>query len=163
VDRRAVKLSEWGSVEWTQTLPAEGALGNYSVTMRLRPFEEKTAKPSTELVRELNVEREVDSEDEVQQPRDTVAGGFLVAAYRRPDFRVDATLTSATPFAGTKLAGHVAARYLFGAAMKGAPVRWTFSRTPAWGAPSSVTRNFPEEGFAFGVSPASWGRTEIKA
>ena len=163
IDRRAVKLSEWGSVEWTETLPAEGALGNYSVTMRLRPFDEKPAKPSTELVRELDVEREVEGEDAGPQPRDTVSGGFLVAAYRRPDFRVDATLTSATPFAGTTLAGHVTARYLFGAPMKAAPVRWTFYRTPAYGAPSSVTRNFPEEGFAFGVSPSYWGRTEIKA
>jgi uncharacterized protein YfaS (alpha-2-macroglobulin family) len=131
--------------------------------MRLRPFEEKTAKPSTELVRELNVEREVETEDAGPDPRDTVSGGFLVAAYRRPDFRVDATLTSATPFAGTKLAGHVTARYLFGAPMKEAPVRWTFYRTPAYGAPSSVTRNFPEEGFAFGVWPSYGGRTEIKA
>ena len=38
IDQREVKLSAWGSVEWTQTLPAEGALGNYSVLMRLRPF-----------------------------------------------------------------------------------------------------------------------------
>jgi alpha-2-macroglobulin len=163
IDQREVKLSEWGSVEWTQTLPAEGALGNYSVLMRLRPFTDAAKKPSAELVRELNVQNEVDGEPDALQPRDSISGGFLVAAYRRPDFRVDATLTSATPFAGTKLTGSVSARYLFGAAMKDAPVRWTYSRTPAAGAPSSLLRNFPLEGFDFGARPAYYGRTELRA
>ena len=120
-----------------ETLPADGALGNYSVMMRLRPFHEPAPKPSAQLVRELGVEREVQSEDQAVEPRDSVSGGFLVAAYRRPDFRVDATLTSAAPFAGAPLSGHVSARYLFGAPMKNAPVRWTFSRSAAWGAPAS--------------------------
>ena len=86
-----------------------------------------------------------------------------MAAYRRPDFRVDATLTSATPFAGTTLTGTVTARYLFGAPMKTAPVRWTYSRTAAYGAPSSLLRNFPLEGFDFGARPPSHGRTELRA
>ncbi len=163
IDQREVKLSAWGSVEWTQTLPAEGALGNYAVLMRLRPFTTATKKPSTELVRQLNVENEVESEAEGLQPRDSISGGFLVAAYRRPDFRVDATLTSATPFAGTKLTGSVTARYLFGAPMKSAPVRWTYTRSAAYGAPSSLLRNFPLEGFDFGARPPSYGRTELRA
>jgi uncharacterized protein YfaS (alpha-2-macroglobulin family) len=163
IDQRAVKLSAWGSVEWTQTLPAEGALGNYSVLMRLRPFVDAAKKPSAETARELNVENEVDGEPAGIQPRDSISGGFLVAAYRRPDFRVDATLTSATPFAGTKLTGALTARYLFGAAMKQAPVRWTYSRTAAYGAPASLLRNFPLEGFAFGARPPSYGRTELRA
>ena len=86
-----------------------------------------------------------------------------MAAYRRPDFRVDATLTSATPFAGTTLTGTVTARYLFGAPMKSAPVRWTYTRTAAYGAPSSLLRNFPLEGFDFGARPPSYGRTELRA
>ena len=105
IDRRTVTLSPWGSVEWTETLPADGALGNYSVRMRLRPFDQPAPRPSTELVRELDVEGRVESADEAQEPRDSISGGFLVAAYRRPDFRVDATLTSATPYAGTPLDG----------------------------------------------------------
>jgi uncharacterized protein YfaS (alpha-2-macroglobulin family) len=163
IDQREVKLSAWGSVEWTHTLPAEGALGNYSVLMRLRPFKDAAKKPSTELVRQLNVESEVDGEAEGVQPRDSISGGFLVAAYRRPDFRVDATLTSATPFAGTTLTGTVTARYLFGAAMKDAAVRWTYARTPAYGAPSSLLRNFPLEGFDFGARPTTYGRSELRA
>ena len=63
VDQRTVRLSAWGSAEWTETLPADGALGNYSVMMRLRPFHEPAPKPSTQLVRELGVEGEVQSED----------------------------------------------------------------------------------------------------
>ena len=163
VDRRTVRLSAWGSAEWTETLPGDGALGNYSITMRLRPFNEPAPKPSAQLVRELGVESEVQSEEQAIEPRDSISGGFLVAAYRRPDFRVDATLTSATPFAGASLSGHVSARYLFGAPMKDAPVRWTFSRTAAWGAPASLTKNFAHEGFDFGVTPTYTGRTELKA
>ena len=163
IDQRAVKLSAWGSAEWTQTLPAEGALGNYSVRMRLRPYTTTTKKPSGELARELNVQTEVDSEPGADEPRDSISGGFLVAAYRRPDFRVDATLTGATPIAGTRLAGVVTARYLFGAPMKSAPVRWTFSRTATYGPPSSLLRNFPLEGYAFGARPAYYGRTELRA
>ena len=55
--------------------------------------------------------------------RKSVSSSFLVAAYRRPDFRVDVTLTGATsnPLAGDKLRGVVNARYLFGAADAGTP------------------------------------------
>jgi uncharacterized protein YfaS (alpha-2-macroglobulin family) len=47
----------------------------------------------------------------------SVHGSFLVAAYRRPDFRVDVTLSGAPPIAGDPLTGSVTARYLFGAPM----------------------------------------------
>jgi uncharacterized protein YfaS (alpha-2-macroglobulin family) len=163
IDRREVQLSAWGSVEWTQKLPAEGALGNYSVQLRLRPYTDAPKKPSGDLVRELNVQNEVESAEDGLEPRDSVRGGFLVAAYRRPDFRVDATLTSAAPFAGSTLSAHVSARYLFGAPMKEAPIRWTFTRSAAYGAPASLLRNFPREGFDFGVPATYYGRTEIKA
>ena len=164
VDQRTVRLSAWGSAEWTETLPGDGALGNYSVIMRLRPFHEPAPKPSTQLVRELGVEGEVQSEEPGAEPRDSVSGGFLVAAYRRPDFRVDATLTSAAPFAGAPLSGHVSARYLFGAPMKNAPIRWTFTRSAAWGAPATLTNKFPQDGFDFGITPTYCGphRTESR-
>ncbi len=163
VDRRTVILSAWGSAEWTETLPGDGALGNYSVTARLRPFVETTPKPSAELAHELQIEGQVDSEQDGLDPRDSVSGGFLVAAYRRPDFRVDAAIASATPFAGTTLSGHISARYLFGAPMKAAPVRWSITRTAASGPPASLTAHFPLEGFAFGLYPPYGSRSEIKA
>ena len=127
IDQREVKLSAWGSVEWTQTLPAEGALGNYcgadaAAAVHDRDEEAVDGAGAAAERRERGRERSRSG----MQPRDSISGGFLVAAYRRPDFRVDATLTSATPFAGTKLTGSVTARYLFGAPMKSAPVRWTY-------------------------------------
>ena len=59
-----------------------------------------------------------------------VSGSFLVAAYRRPDFRVDVTLTGDSTIAGDPLKGVVTARYLFGAPMEKRPTHWTFTRTP---------------------------------
>ena len=65
----------------------------------------------------------------------SVTGSFLVAAYRRPDFRVDVTLTGDSPIAGDPLKGVVTARYLFGAPMGKRPTHWTFTRTPVYSAP----------------------------
>ena len=72
-----------------------------------------------------------------------------MAAYRRPDFRVDATLTGGPDMAGATLKGVVSARYLFGAAMMNRPVRWTFSRTPTYAPPPSLTQSFADERFVF--------------
>ena len=44
VDERTVKVNAWSSAEWTLTLPAEGALGNYSVRAML---ESDKPKPKT--------------------------------------------------------------------------------------------------------------------
>ena len=64
-----------------------------------------------------------------------VYGSFLVAAYRRPEFRVDATLSGVTAIAGTTLKGVVTGRYLFGATMNGRPVSWNLTRTAStWAA-----------------------------
>lgn len=66
-------------------------------------------------------------------------GSFLVAAYRRPDFRVDTTLTGGpVAIAGAALTGVASARYLFGAAMKARPVRWRTYRTRVHSAPDAV-------------------------
>ena len=54
--------------------------------------------------------------------RRRVNGSFLVAAYRRPDFRVDISLAGGDAIAGGPLTGIVSARYLFGA-RDGAPPR----------------------------------------
>jgi hypothetical protein len=51
-----------------------------------------------------------------------------VAAYRRPDFRVDATLASDPQVLGATLQGGVDAKYLFGSALGSRPVRWFFRR-----------------------------------
>src|SRR4029453_17873684 len=84
---------------------------------------------------------------------------FLVAAYRRPDFRVDVTLTGLpaegspkagdTAIAGDPLKGVVNGRYLFGAPMAKRDTHWTFTRTPVYSAPSAITEKFPEERWTF--------------
>ena len=51
--------------------------------------------------------------------RSPCRGWFLVAAYRRPEFRVDANLAGESSLAGVSLKGVVSGRYLFGAPMAG--------------------------------------------
>lgn len=118
-DKRTIALSEWSSGEWTFTLPDEAPLGHYSVIARL-PGEQHG-----------------------------VTGSFLVAAYRRPDFRVDTNLAGESPVAGVTLKGVVNGQYLFGAPMAGRDVRWTYSRQPLDTIPANLLERFPSDRYAF--------------
>ena len=89
-----------------------------------------------------------DLDDEVPYQK-AVNGSFLVAAYRRPDFRVDVTLKSDRAMAGEPLKGVVTARYLFGAPMGARPVKWSFTRSPIRSAPAAVFDKFPDERWEF--------------
>jgi hypothetical protein len=145
VDERTVTVSDWSSAEWTLTLPAEGALGNYSIRAVL-----EGDKPKPKTPEELQPGDEPGPDlDEYVPYQKVVNGSFLVAAYRRPDFRVDVTLKGARALAGEPLQGIVAARYLFGAPMVSRPVSWSFSRSPVFVAPSAVYDKFPEDRWAF--------------
>ena len=148
VDRRSVTLNRWSTAEWNWTVPADGALGNYSVRASLpgttRPDANNTGgarRTQAEWLREVH-------------------GSFLVAAYRRPDFRVDATLSTDAPIAGATLSGTIDARYLFGAAMSGRPVRWSITRTMDSEIPAAIHERFPEERYAFGYYPENDMGTE---
>jgi uncharacterized protein YfaS (alpha-2-macroglobulin family) len=130
LDTRTIRVNEWSSAEWTFTLPANGALGNYAVAARL--------------------DTPAGREESRFDFRQTVYGSFLVAAYRRPDFRVDATVTGGpAPVAGAVLNGTVSARYLFGAAMSGRPVQWKTSRDPVFAAPETVLDRYLPEQWTF--------------
>jgi hypothetical protein len=118
-DKRTVALGEWGSAEWTVTLPAEAPLGHYQVSAKVE-----------------GQEREV-------------VGTFLVAAYRRPDFRVDVNLAGESTLAGVGLKGVIEGRYLFGAPMSGRPVRWTYSKAPQYDVPAVVSERFASERWVF--------------
>jgi hypothetical protein len=78
-----------------------------------------------------------------------VNGSFLVAAYRRPDFRVDLKLTPASVVAGDSLEGTITAKYLFGAAMGVRPAKWRWTRSPVYDAPALVRESFPSDRWVF--------------
>ncbi len=118
-DKRTLPVSEWGSCDWVFTLPAEAPLGSYTVVAK------------------------------VDGQHGAVEGRFLVAAYRKPDFRVDVNLGAQSNIAGVTLTGVISGRYLFGAAMGGRPVRWTFSKSELHEVPSAITDKFSEGQYAF--------------
>lgn len=146
VDRRSLRISEWSSLEWTVTLPADGSLGSYTVQASLTdPERPRPAVPAPRHAEEEGHEGDEASGDYLK----TVSGSFLVAAYRRPDFRVDVSLSGTPATAGTPLNGLIAARYLFGAPMKAPPVTWTYRRQPLYGPPQALLERFADERFVF--------------
>ncbi|HXE79584.1 MAG TPA: MG2 domain-containing protein [Vicinamibacterales bacterium] len=145
VDERVVAVNAWSSAEWTVKLPSDGSLGHYL----LRVLLEKD-RPRLRAADKLRPwETPAPRADEYVPYTKTVHGSFLVAAYRRPDFRVDVTLTGDPLLAGSDLQGHVAARYLFGAKMGARPLRWTFTKQPLGVAPPEVRAAFPEDRWFF--------------
>lgn len=119
VAKKTATVGDWSSAEWVLTLPANGPLGHYAASATVKG-QERSAQ-----------------------------GSFLVAAYRRPEFRVEATLGGESTIAGVSLKGVLAGRYLFGAPMAGLPVRWTYSRNPSYSVPPAVADRYPYERWAF--------------
>ena len=147
VDDRVVNANAWSTAEWTFTVPAQGSLGNYSIRAVLEQGKPKARQGAGE-----------EGED-WRERKKMVFGSFLVAAYRRPDFRVDVTLTGLpadasakageSAIAGDPLKGVVSARYLFGAPMNKRPTHWTLTRTPMWAAPDAITSKFLDDQWTF--------------
>jgi uncharacterized protein YfaS (alpha-2-macroglobulin family) len=137
VDERTINMTQWSSAEWTLTLPGDGSLGNYAI----RAF--------------LEADRPKEKDREVAWNK-TVHGSFLVAAYRRPDFRVDVSLTGETAIAGDQLKGLVSARYLFGAPMGVRPVTWRYTKGRSYDVPDVIRDRFPDERWTF----VGWAETE---
>jgi len=119
IDTRTLAISAWSSAEWTYRIPNEAPLGTYSVSVKSNKH------------------------------HGTIAGNVLVAAYRRPDFRVDVTLDAPSSLAGTKLDGIVNGRYLFGAPMAGQKANWTYSKVELTDVPSKISDRWPAERFSF--------------
>src|SRR5688572_11739736 len=149
VDERTVTVNSWSSAEWTLTLPAEGGLGNYSVRAIL---ESDKPKPKPAGQGDPGVTPGPEADEYVPYQK-VVNGSFLVAAYRRPDFRVDVTLAGTGAIAGGPLKGGVTARYLFGAPMGARPLAWAFTRAVVYSAPAAIYEKFPEERWEFVGSP----------
>jgi alpha-2-macroglobulin len=145
IDKRTVRVNTWSSADWTMALPAEGTLGSYAVQAVL---EADVPKAKTPEERRPGAEPGP-ADDEYVPYYKVVRGSFLVAAYRRPDFRVDVTLRADTPVSGTTLTGAITARYLFGAAMGARPVKWSFTREPSYEVPKPIREKFPQDQWDF--------------
>jgi uncharacterized protein YfaS (alpha-2-macroglobulin family) len=141
VDSRDVTMNRWSGADWSWTVPADGSVGNYSVAVALGAGASDDA----------DADAGGDDADNAWLRR--VDTSFLVAAYRRPDFRVDATLDAAPPVAGQALSATISARYLFGNPMAERPVRWFVERNPVDGAPDAVRDADAWQGFTFGYYP----------
>jgi uncharacterized protein YfaS (alpha-2-macroglobulin family) len=145
VDERTIKVNAWSSAEWTMALPQDGALGHYSLRAVL---ESDRPKPKTPEQRAPGADPGPEDDEYVPYEK-VVNGSFLVAAYRRPDFRVDVTLTGGAAITGDPLKGAVTARYLFGAPMGARPVAWTYTRSPGYSAPPAITEKYGDDRWVF--------------
>ncbi|HET8798950.1 MAG TPA: MG2 domain-containing protein, partial [Thermoanaerobaculia bacterium] len=119
IDTRTVDANAWSSAEWTFRIPAESPLGMYNVQ----------ATSASQ--------------------RGTIGHDFLVAAYRRPEFRVDTTVTSKNALAGVKLDGRINGRYLFGAPMSGRTASYTWKKTELTDVPQKIADRWPLDQYAF--------------
>jgi hypothetical protein len=147
VDRRQVSVGRWSSGEWSWTVPESATLGSYQIEAML---------PGAS---------RADGNDAAPEVRDgawlkRVGGSFTVAAYRRPDFRVDTTLDADPAVAGTTIHGTVDARYLFGSALASRPARWSVVRNPDYSVPPAILERFPRDRYAFGYFPSAVRRDE---
>ena len=149
LDRRTVTMNKWSSAEWNWDIPAEASLGNYMLQARVQG----TAKPERTDV----TEGEYDYEPEHLR---RVDGSFLVAAFRKPEFRVDTTLTAEPALAGAPLHASVSAKYLFGGTMSRRPVTWSVTRAPDVNIPAAIYEKFPREAFRFGYYPSRNGAND---
>jgi uncharacterized protein YfaS (alpha-2-macroglobulin family) len=100
-----VALSAFGTADQRFTVPAAAPLGEYRVVTQLRRAGRWTEVAST---------------------------SYRVAEYRPPEFLVDVTADSGSRYAGDSVTAGVEARYLFGAPMGRAAVRWTLRQQTAW-------------------------------
>ena len=155
VDERSVRVNAWSSAEWTLTLPAEGTLGSYSVRVMIESDRPKP-RPADQL---RPGETPGPQADERVPYIKVVHGSFLVAAYRRPDFRVDVALGADQPIAGGALKGTITARYLFGASMGARPVTWTFTKSSLSDAPAAVHAGYPDDRWIF----VGWSEDDERA
>ncbi len=149
VDRRSVTVGRWSSVEWSWTVPAEATLGNYRVQAMLPGAERPEGNDVTE-----------------REPNGAwlkeVTGSFLVAAYRKPDFRVDTTLAAGRATAGDAMQASVEARYLFGTSLGPRPVRWALSRSIDLSVPAAVQERYPGDRYAFGYYPEHGNGEQVR-
>ena len=145
VDERTIRVTSWSSAEWKWTLPTDGVLGDYTLRAILES-ERPRPRPRSPGMREQPTPA---WDEDWRTYQKSVRASFLVAAYRRPDFRVDVTLSAAGALAGDSIKGVVNARYLFGTPMSGRPVSWKFDRLGIGDVPAAITQKYSEDRWGF--------------
>ncbi|HLF22484.1 MAG TPA: MG2 domain-containing protein, partial [Burkholderiales bacterium] len=98
-------LTSFGTADQWISLSPDAALGEYQVQVSLKRDGEW---------RNLN------------------AAAYQVAEYRPPEFLVDVNADTKPRFAGDTVTANISARYLFGAPMAGAQVRWVVQHRPLY-------------------------------
>ncbi len=134
VDERTLAVTRWSSIEWTWTPPANAVLGEHRISVVWE------GSPANEWLR-------------------TIDGTFLVAAYRKPDFKVETSVTMPQAVASEAMSLSASAQYLFGAAVANRPVRWSVTRTPERGVPTAIVERYPANLFTFGARADETGDT----
>lgn len=119
---RSLPLSEYGTFNAEVPVDPEAPLGTYTVTASAAV-----------------ISGQID-----------IRGNFRVEEYRPPQFKVDVSPVAAQVVSGEAIRARVLARYLFGGAMPGAPVRWTATQTIQEYRPPG------NESFGFGVQISEW-------
>ena len=147
VDRRTITINRWSSAEWEWTVPADATLGSYRI---------QAIVPGSEPPEGNDVTQRRPAGEWLKR----VHGSFLVAAYRKPDFRVDTTLGANPAVAGVTLNATASARYLFGNAMAGRPIKWALTREPDPTVPSAILERYPDDQYVFGYYPERLNRGE---
>lgn len=131
-DRRQVTLGQWSSADWKLTVPDGAALGSSNVVAYLGDAPDKNG-------------------NNFRSP--TVSASFLIAAFRKPDFRVDATVAATPAVLGSPISAAAEAKYLFGTPIGAQPVRWFVTTTVTQSVPEPIRQKYDQQQFAFGYLP----------
>lgn len=124
--RATLLTNERSAVDFAWQIPADAGVGSYQI--QATP---KTATGPT-------------------QYAPSVDGRFLVAEFRRPDFRVTVKTPERPYVAGDIVPVTATAEYLFGAPLQARPSAWSVYRQATTEWPSAVIAQFPRERFAIG-------------
>ena len=126
LETRVAGLSGFGTADHAIRIPAEAPLGDYDVAVAFKWG---------------------------SGWYDVARTSYRVAEYRPPEFLVTVTTDTGAKFAGQALRGAVEARYLFGAPMARAEVKWTVRLQPGAGWDFSIPG---AEGYSIGEETPWW-------
>lgn len=125
-------LSEFGTVDRAFTIPADAALGDYTLDLQWLHRGKWSTVANT---------------------------SYKVAEFRPPEFLVNMAALATAKFPGDSVRARVEGRYLFGAPMAGAALTWEVRRTTLTPDELEIPGT---EGWQIGDSDNGWDRTESR-